>query len=94
MNLPDRIARIVREWPDWSPAERRRMDDVTEDILHHCRTGEGNAFVRGWCERVLRPALDRTCPQCGDYSPENAHTDKSVAGYSCERCETTWGAPS
>jgi hypothetical protein len=79
--ISDRIARIVREWPDWSPAERRRMDAVVEEVLHHCRTDEGNAFIREWCEGVLRPILDAECrdsarprcPLCGNYSPGNAN---------------------
>lgn len=52
-SLADRIEKAVREWPGWSRAECRRMDDIVEEILSHCRNGNGNRFVREWCERYL-----------------------------------------
>lgn len=53
--LPEQIERIIRVWPQWSPAEQRRMDDIVEDILSHCRAGDGNSFIREWCRRNLAP---------------------------------------
>lgn len=50
---PDRIRAAVRAWPQWSPAERRRMAEVEEDVLIYLRTGRGNAFIAQWCARVL-----------------------------------------
>ena len=62
MNLPERIERVVRAWPHWSPAERRRMDQIVAEVLDHCRSGSGNAFVASWCERNVRL---KPCPACG-----------------------------
>lgn len=45
-NLPDRVADRVRAYPQWSPAERRRMDEIVEEVLDHMRDGTGNAFIR------------------------------------------------
>lgn len=60
MNLPQRIEAIVRNWPGWSPAERRRLDEIVAEVLAYCQSGRGNHFIRSWCERVLKPAaLDR-----------------------------------
>lgn len=59
LNLPDRIEQAVREWPNWSPAERRRMDEVVEEVLDHCRSGTGNRFVAEWCNRVLGEGLEK-----------------------------------
>lgn len=56
-NLPEFITRAVREWSEWSPAERRGLDMVAEEILSHCRAGTGNYFIRSWCERILTPRL-------------------------------------
>jgi hypothetical protein len=53
LTLPERIERVVREWDQWSPAERARMDDVVEEILEHCRAGTGNRFIRSWVNRIL-----------------------------------------
>jgi hypothetical protein len=53
MNLPDKITERVRAWPHWSRAERRRLDEITDEILGHCANGTGNRFVREWCSRVL-----------------------------------------
>ena len=53
-NLPERIEERVRAWPRWSRAERRRMDEVVEEILEHCRSGKGNAFVASWVARDLQ----------------------------------------
>jgi hypothetical protein len=49
----------VAAWPQWSPAERRKLPAITEEILTYCRSGEGNAFMAAWCARVLAPALQR-----------------------------------
>lgn len=54
MNINDRIAAVVRAWPEWSRAERRGLDTITEEILDHCRNGCGNAFIREWCDRNLK----------------------------------------
>ncbi len=53
-NIVDRIEKRIREWDQWSPAERRRMDDVVKDIMDHVRNGTGNGFIRWWCERFLK----------------------------------------
>lgn len=58
MNLPERIEKIIREWPQWSPAERRKMNLIVEEILDHCRNGGGNGFIRSWCERNLSHLLE------------------------------------
>lgn len=57
-NLPDKVERIVREWPQWSRAERSRMEDVVEDVLRHMRDGCGCTFTREFCNRVVKPKLD------------------------------------
>lgn len=58
--LPERIADIVRTWPDWSRRERSRMEeDLIPEILEHCANGTGNAFIAKWCDYVLTPALER-----------------------------------
>ena len=58
MKIDERITAVIRAWPEWSRTERRRMDEIVEEILEHCRSGNGNAFVREWCERYLE---DATC---------------------------------
>ncbi len=55
--LTDRVTAVVDAYPQWSQAERRRLPEITEEILTHCRDGSGNAFIREWCDRVLVPAL-------------------------------------
>ncbi len=57
LTLTDRVAAVVDDYPQWSLAERRRLPEITEEILTHCRDGSGNAFIREWCNRVLVPAL-------------------------------------
>ncbi len=54
----ERVSRIVRQWPQWSPAERRRMDAVVDEVLDHVINGTGNRFIASWCERVLSPQLE------------------------------------
>lgn len=51
--MNERIEAAVRAWPQWSRAERRRMNEVVDEVLQHCRDGQGNAFIRQWCERNL-----------------------------------------
>ena len=53
MDLTTRITNIIVAWPQWSRAERRHLDAVINEILHYCRTGEGNTFIREWCTRNL-----------------------------------------
>jgi hypothetical protein len=55
--MNERIEKIVREWPEWSQAEQRRMDEIVDEVLAHCRSGNGNRFVRDWCNRILVPQL-------------------------------------
>jgi hypothetical protein len=57
MNLPERIEKVVRDWPQWSRAERAKMPQLVEEILDHVRNGTGNRFVREWCNRVLVPRV-------------------------------------
>lgn len=59
MNLPERIEKIIREWPAWSRAERAKMPELVEEILDHCRNGTGNGFIRRWCENALTAELRR-----------------------------------
>ena len=59
LTLPQRIEKVIRDWPQWSRAERRRMDELVEEILTYCRSGKGNAFVQSWFDTVLTPALER-----------------------------------
>jgi hypothetical protein len=69
---PQRVERIVRQWPDWSPAERRRMDAIVAEVLDHCRSGNGNAFIREWCNRML--------------PKPTAHYDHAAGDWTCDRC--------
>lgn len=55
--IEKRIERIVRAWPQWSPAEQKRMDAIVAEVLEHCRERTGNQFIRDWCNRVLVPQL-------------------------------------
>lgn len=55
--LSERIADIVRAWPQWSRAERARMDEVIEEVLDHCRNGTGNRFIREFVNRVVVPRV-------------------------------------
>lgn len=55
--MDERIEQVVRQWPEWSIAERRRMDDIVAEVLDHCRNGNGNRFIREWCNRILAPKL-------------------------------------
>jgi hypothetical protein len=57
MTIQERAEQVIRDWPQWSPAERRRMDEIVTEVLDHCRNGGGNRFIRDWCNRVLAPAL-------------------------------------
>ncbi len=57
MNLPEKIEAIIRAWPQWSRAERAKMDEVVEEILDHVKNGTGNGFIRSWCNRVLAPKM-------------------------------------
>lgn len=57
MNLPEKIERVVREWPQWSPAERGRMDAIVAEVIDHCKSGTGNGFIRSWVNRVLVPRI-------------------------------------
>lgn len=52
--LTQRIEAAVRQWPHWSPAEQKRMSEIVEEVLHYCRDGAGNDFIRGWCLHNLR----------------------------------------
>lgn len=51
--MNEKVAAIVRAWPQWSRAERERMDDVIEEVLEHCRNGTGNKFIASLCDRNL-----------------------------------------
>lgn len=55
-NLADRVREAVRAYPDWSRAERAKLWLVEEEILAHCRDGQGNGFVAWWCD-VWLPRL-------------------------------------
>lgn len=47
--MAEMIEKVVRQWPQWSRAERKRIDEIVEEILDHCRNGNGNQFIRDWC---------------------------------------------
>lgn len=51
--LDDRIESIVRNWPQWSRAEQRRMDQIVDEVMNHVRNGTGDSFIRGWVDRNL-----------------------------------------
>lgn len=53
MNRADRIEKIVRDWDQWSRAERERIEDVVAEVLDHCRNGTGNRFIANWCNRFI-----------------------------------------
>jgi hypothetical protein len=55
--LPDQIDAIIRAWPLWTRAERRRMDALVAEIQHYVLTGGGTRLVAKWCQRVLAPQL-------------------------------------
>jgi hypothetical protein len=55
--LTDRIEQTLRQWPQWSPAERATMDAIGEEILAHVRDGGGNRFLAQWCDRNLRDVV-------------------------------------
>lgn len=57
MQARERIEKVVREWNQWSPAERRVLDEIVEQVMRWAISGEGSTFIKQWCERVLRPAL-------------------------------------
>lgn len=55
MKIHERIAKAVADWPHWSRAERRDgLVKATEEIIEHCKSGTGNAFIREWCNRNLK----------------------------------------
>lgn len=55
--MNERIGHLVREWPQWSRAERECMEDVIEEVLDHCRNGTGNNFIRNFVNRVIVPQI-------------------------------------
>lgn len=59
MTIQEKVALIVRGYPQWSRAELKRIDAIIEEVLYHCRTGEGNTFIRLWCRDFLLPELDK-----------------------------------
>jgi hypothetical protein len=57
MDATQKVIRVIQEWPDWSRHERAKLEEITEEILDHCRNGTGNRFIQKWCANVLVPAL-------------------------------------
>lgn len=55
LNLTERIHAVIEAYPDWSPAERRKMDMLKAEIMEHVKNGTGNGFIRDWCNRFLVP---------------------------------------
>jgi hypothetical protein len=51
--MPERIERIVREWPNWSEREQEHMDAIVDEVLECCRSGAGTDFIYRWCAHVL-----------------------------------------
>lgn len=39
LTLTERVERAVRDWPEWSRAERRRIGDIVAEVLDRCRPG-------------------------------------------------------
>lgn len=78
MTFPERIERLVRQWPDWSRAERRRMDEIVREVLTHCADGQGNPFVRAWCDRVLWKDSEEGPFQTLDHADEFARAEVGV----------------
>jgi hypothetical protein len=62
MSLPDRITEFVRQWPQWSPAERRHLDAITSEVIDHCANGTGNGFIRWFVAVHLAPAIPALTP--------------------------------
>ncbi len=58
--IADRIEQRVREWGQWSRAERRNMGAIIEEVVTHCRQGTGNTFIREWCTRNLSDMCEET----------------------------------
>ena len=56
-NLPEQIAQIVRDWPEWSRAERRRLDEIIDEVLHYASDGLGNAFIKRFWWTYVEPRV-------------------------------------
>lgn len=59
LTLPEKVGLVVHCYGKWSRAEWKRIDAIIEEVLHHCRTGNGNTFIRLWCRDYLLPELDK-----------------------------------
>lgn len=57
MSLPDHVATIVDTYPHWSRAERRILPSITDQVIDYLSDGEGNTFIRNFCERYVRLQL-------------------------------------
>lgn len=57
MSLPERIEAFVRQWPQWSIAERRNLDAIVWEVVYHMESGNGNKFIQWFCDRHLKPHL-------------------------------------
>jgi hypothetical protein len=53
LTIVERIEQAVKQYPNWSNAELRKLDAITEEIIEHCINGTGNRFIREWCKRNL-----------------------------------------
>lgn len=53
LTLLDRIWEVVQNYPDWSRAERENLDSIYMEIIAHCSGGNGNGYIREWCDRNL-----------------------------------------
>jgi hypothetical protein len=63
MSLIDRIEAAIRTWPQWSPAERRRMDDIVTEVMDHVRNGTGNDFVAWFTDNFLADVIRQKKPR-------------------------------
>lgn len=55
----ERIAKTVADWPHWSKAERKRIPAIIEEVVEHCKTGNGNTFITEWCGANLPETFTR-----------------------------------
>lgn len=51
--IAEQVRKVVYAWPQWSPAEQKKLEDIYEEILAHVINGTGNKFVQEWCKKFL-----------------------------------------
>lgn len=58
LSLPELVEIAVREYPDWSRAERRDLSLIVGEVIEHLSEGTGNGFIQWWCKWHLFPRPD------------------------------------